>query len=238
MAGASGRFFRVASVTLARVGNPVKYNRGLRVLTVTRMKEAGVAMNVGNHIDGRVLGYDESVYQFSVGSVPVSFSDVRTYDQASQIVWLTSELRAWFYSIDENMFEAAQKQAQSQYRSSSVGNTVDPQPCSKQFGVLQPAKRSADKAVVTAVVVAVALVAICICVTIFFTTKMISTIEEDSNYGTLLTEDEYGYGYDYGYDDEYSYDYGYPYGYDGDGTSDVSDDGMFYLTSGYSTRIY
>lgn len=202
------------------------------------MKEAVVAMDIGSYIDGRALRYDESVYQFSVGSVPISFSDLRAYDRTGQIAWLTPELREWFYSIDENMFDAASEQAQSQYGAVPVAAVSGSQVYPGQPRAPQPAKQGADKAVVIAVIVAVVLVVACICVTIFFTTKMISTIEEDSNYGTLLTEDEYGYGYDYGYDDEYPYDYGYPYGNDGDGSSDGSDDGAVYLTGSYGTGIH
>jgi len=165
-------------------------------------------MIVGTYIDGRSLGYDESLYRFSVGTVPVSFQDVHAYDAAGQISWLTDELRTWFHSIDANAFAQAAAQASAQYYAPPAGDVRASAPQAVVGAPQRPSSASTTTVVVT--VVAVLLLVVSMVVAIFFTTRLVSTVETDGPYfQTYLEEDDYGYGYGYGYGEEDPNGYGY-----------------------------
>lgn len=156
-------------------------------------------MRVGSYIDGRTVDYDETMYQFAIGGVPVTFPSMRAYDCAGQVTWRTVELRDWFHSIDQNAFITANLNAVAQYVPAPAVSSAQRAPIPPTQQPQAPSKNNTG--LIVAVVIGVALTIACFCLTMFFATQMIATsFNESPNYGTTLTDEDYGYGFGYGYD--------------------------------------
>jgi hypothetical protein len=61
----------------------------------------GVAVQIGEYLDGRSLNYNEATFVFDIGGAPVSAQDVFAYDAAGQVHWLSDELRDWALAMGQ-----------------------------------------------------------------------------------------------------------------------------------------
>ena len=62
-------------------------------------------MILGRHMDGRVLGYNESTYRFDLSGHLVTGAAVEMWDKMDLIAWGSPEQRQWFISVGGARFD-------------------------------------------------------------------------------------------------------------------------------------
>lgn len=108
-------------------------------------------MVIGSYIDGRILDYDEELYQFSIGGTLVSLPDVRAYDAAGQITWGMPEQREWLRTLDDAAFIEAHNRAMVRRYAIGQGGGAGRQP--------QPPRQVSKVLVVVIIAIIVVLIA-------------------------------------------------------------------------------
>ena len=68
-------------------------------------------MILGRCADGRVLSYDEGLYEFALAQKPATLAEVRALDARAQVRWRAIEVRDWFKRIDEADLAACHERA-------------------------------------------------------------------------------------------------------------------------------
>ena len=64
-------------------------------------------MQIATYVDGRTVDYDEQSRVFSIGGMPVTVEQVISYDRASQLAWLSGDLRNWVYQFGASVGPAS-----------------------------------------------------------------------------------------------------------------------------------
>lgn len=59
----------------------------------------GYGMQVATYVDGRGIEYDEATTSFSIDGVRLTNDQVREYDGAGQLTWVSGDMRNWFYQM-------------------------------------------------------------------------------------------------------------------------------------------